>query len=86
MFGCCDQAMAIVYKDCDGNVDPEYIKAKYPEGSKIMSIQDSTSQWAKNTFIMRGEFPVTNMVVDPSGNKHEICSCPCHQLGVSIMC
>lgn len=86
MFGCCPKAMGVVYIDKEGEVDPAYLKANYPEGSKLVGIQDSTSIWAKGVFKSRGEFPVTTKVVDPKGCTHEICWCPCHSGDMGMMC
>lgn len=39
MFGCCHKAMSVIYINEQGDIDPEYIKANYPEGSKL-AVQD----------------------------------------------
>lgn len=87
MFGCCKQAMSITYIDNEGNFDPEYIKANYPEGSKVVDVQDTTSGIAQYHFRSTGEYPSTPKVVSPDGAVHDICRCPCHGgSGAAVMC
>jgi len=87
MFGCCNKAMGVTYITDEGEIEPEYLQANYPEGSKIVAIQDSMSRWGKLQFKSRGEFPVSKKVVSPDGEIHEICWCPCHGgPGAAIMC
>lgn len=86
MFGCCDKAMQIVYIDKDRKYDQKYIDANYPVGSKVVPISDETSPMAKFVFTQTGEYPTIDMVVDPTGNKHKICTCSCHHDGIAVMC
>lgn len=39
MFGCCKKAMSVVYINEHDDISPDYIKANYPEGSKLVREQ-----------------------------------------------
>lgn len=86
MFGCCNKAMSVVYCDKEGKIDPNYIAKNYPEGSKLVPIQNSDGQWARSRFRQTGKFPEEIKVVDPNGIIHDICHCPCHTTGIDFMC
>lgn len=87
MFGCCSKAMSIKFADQDGNVDQSYLDQNYPVGSKVEAIEDTKSPWSSHVLKTTGKYPVVSKVVDPQGNHHEYCKCPCHwRGGPSIMC
>lgn len=85
MFGCCGKEQTI-FKDENGEVYQEWMDKNYPPGSKVTVIPNTTSAYAKHIFKMRGEYPTETKVIDPDGNKHEICTCPCHIKGLCVMC
>lgn len=87
MFGCCKQAMAIKFADKDGIVDQSYVDENYPVGSKSVSVEDTTSQWAELVLKKTGEYPKASKIIDPEGNHHDYCRCPCHwRGGPTVMC
>lgn len=87
MFGCCKNAMQLVFMDTNGNLDPTYLKENYPEDSVVVVVEDTTSDLAKWIFDKEGKYPNSTKVQDPTGKQHNICSCPCHRLdGLGIMC
>lgn len=84
MIACCNSRVQ-TYIDKDGNLFPGYLEKHYPAGTKLVNIQDSTSDWAKRRFKASGEFPAPQKAVDPEGNIHEICLCNCHQVDSCMM-
>lgn len=85
MFGCCGKS-DLKFREEDGTVVQTWMDKHYPPGSKLVTIPNTTSPDAKHIFKVCGEYPKETKVLDPEGNFHEICTCPCHIKGTTIMC
>lgn len=81
----CCQHVERSYLTTDGEVKQTWLDKQYPEGSKAVMIQDSTSSIAKYVWKRDGYFPQYLKVVDKEGNVHDICSCDCHRDGSMLM-
>lgn len=81
---CCNYSY-INYITDDGDVKQEWLDKHYPKGSVKTYIQDSESPIAKRVWKLQGYFPQHLKVVDREGKIHDICNCPCHREGSTIM-